>query len=70
MSVSFFSFFELGLKSALGSCILYYYLCAILGLRIGLSKVKTRLKLNSTRKYLQDRRLQWFGHLEKIEENA
>ena len=30
----------------------------------------TRLKLNSMRECLQDRRLQRFGHLERMEENA
>ena len=33
-------------------------------------KFRTRLKLNRMRKCLQDRRLQWFGHLARIEENA
>ena len=38
--------------------------------RISLREHKTRLKLNSTRECLQDRILQSFGHLEKMEENA
>ena len=38
--------------------------------RISLRELKTRLKLNSTRECLQDRILQSFGHLEKMEENA
>ena len=29
---------------------------------------RSRLKLKSIREYLQDRILQWFGHLERIEE--
>ena len=29
---------------------------------------RTRLKLNSTRKCLQVRRVQWFGYLERIED--
>ena len=33
-------------------------------------ELRTRLKLNSTKKCLQDRGLQWFGHLEGMEENA
>ena len=33
--------------------------------RISAEKLRTRLKLNSMREYLHDRRLQWFGHLEK-----
>ena len=33
-------------------------------------ELRTRLKLNSTKQCLQDRGLQWLGHLERIEENA
>ena len=33
-------------------------------------KLRARLKLNSLREYLQDRRLQCFGHLQSMEENA
>ena len=33
-------------------------------------QLRTRRKLNSTKQCLQDRGLQWFGHLERMEENA
>ena len=33
-------------------------------------QLRTRRKLNSTKQRLQDRGLQWFGHLERMEENA
>ena len=38
--------------------------------RISTEELRTRLKLKSMRKCLQDRRLQWFGHLERLEGNA
>ena len=38
--------------------------------RIFTVELKTRLKLKSMRERLQDRRLQWFGHIERIEESA
>ena len=37
---------------------------------ISAKELITRLKLNSMRVYLKDRRLQWFGHLEIMKENA
>ena len=30
----------------------------------------SRIKLKSIRECLQDKRLKWFGHLERMEENA
>ena len=38
--------------------------------RISTEEFWTRLKLKSMRECLQDRRLQWFGHLERMEENT
>ena len=38
--------------------------------RISTEELRTRPKLKSMRECLQDRRLQWFGHLETLEENA
>lgn len=38
--------------------------------RISAEELGTRLKLNSMKKCLQDKRLQWFGHLESMEENT
>ena len=38
--------------------------------RISSEELKTRLKLKSTRECLHGRRLQWFGHLERMEESA
>ena len=35
--------------------------------RISAEELRTRLKLKSMRECLQNRRLQWFGHLETIE---
>ena len=32
--------------------------------------LRIRLKLKNIREYLRDRRLQWFGHVEKMEESA
>ena len=40
------------------------------GDKISAGKLKNRLKLNRMREYLGDRRLQWFSHLERTEENA
>ena len=40
------------------------------GGRISADKRTTRLKLNSLRKCLRDRRPQWFGHVARIEESA
>ena len=34
--------------------------------RISVEELRTRLKLNSMREYLQDRTLQWFGLLKKL----
>ena len=42
----------------------------MLSLRISLEELRNRLKLNNTRECLQDSRLQWFGHLERMKENA
>ena len=38
--------------------------------RIFAEELRTRLKLKSMRKYLQDRKLHCFGHLERMEANA
>ena len=38
--------------------------------RTSTEELKTRLKLKSVRELLQDRKLQWFGHLERMEERA
>ena len=38
--------------------------------RISAEKLRIRLKLMSIKEYLQYRRLQWFGHLERTEETA
>ena len=38
--------------------------------RISLEKFRNRLKLNSMRECLEDRRLQWFDQLERMEKNA
>ena len=38
--------------------------------RIFEDELRTRLKLNSVRECAQDRRLQWFGHVERMEESA
>ena len=38
--------------------------------RIFTVELKTRLKLKSMRERLQDRRLQWFEHIERIEESV
>ena len=38
--------------------------------RIFAEELRTRLKLKSMRQCLEDRRLQWFGHLERMEKNA
>ena len=38
--------------------------------KISAGELKNRLKLNRIREYLGDRRLQWFSHLERTEENA
>ena len=35
------------------------------GDRISAEKLGTRLTLKNMREYLKDRRLQWFGHLER-----
>ena len=40
------------------------------GDRISATELRIRLISNSMKKCLQDRRLQWFGHLEGMEENA
>ena len=37
---------------------------------IFVKKLRTRLKLKSIRERLQDRRLQWFGYLERMEESG
>lgn len=37
--------------------------------RIYEKELNTSLKLNSMREWLQDRRLEWFGDLERMEEN-
>ena len=37
--------------------------------KISAVELRSKLKLNSIQECLQDRRLQWFGHLEGIEEN-
>lgn len=41
----------------------------MVGLRIGflLSKIRTRLALNSITYYVEVKRLQWFGHAERME---
>ena len=33
-------------------------------------ELRTKLKLRSMGQCLQDRKLQWFGHLERMEESA
>ena len=38
--------------------------------RISAKELKTRLKLNDMMKCMQDGILQWFGHLERMEDNA
>ena len=38
--------------------------------RISAEELRTKLKFNSMNECLQDKRLQWFGHLERLEENA
>ena len=38
--------------------------------RIFTEELRTRLQLMSIREWLQDRRPQWFGHLEKMEEST
>ena len=38
--------------------------------RISADELTARLKLKSMRNCLQDRRLQWFGHLERMEKSA
>ena len=38
--------------------------------KISAEELKIRLKLKSIRECLQDKRLQWFGHLERMEESA
>ena len=38
--------------------------------RISIQELRTRLKLKTTREFLQDRRLQWFGLSERMEESA
>ena len=38
--------------------------------RISAEQLWTRLKLIGIGEHLQDRRLQWFGHLERMGENA
>ena len=38
--------------------------------KISAAELKNRLKLNRTRECLGDRRLKWFSHLERTEENA
>ena len=38
--------------------------------RISTKELGTRLKLKSRMEFLQDRRLQCFGHLERMEESA
>ena len=38
--------------------------------RISEEELRTRLKLKSRWECLQDRRLQWFGHLERMKESA
>ena len=45
-------------------------LCIQIGLRIGSVQrnFRTKLNLKGIKKCLQDRRLQWFGHLERMEE--
>ena len=44
--------------------------CAMLGLMIEFLQGNLGLKLNSTREFLQNRRLKWLGYLEKIKENT
>ena len=36
--------------------------------KISTEEIKAKPKLKSMREYLQDGRLQWFGHLEKVDE--
>ena len=38
------------------------------GDKISTEEIKAKPKLKSMREYLQDGRLQWFGHLEKVDE--
>ena len=38
--------------------------------RISAEELMTRLKSNNMREWLQDKRLQWFGYLEGMEESA
>ena len=38
--------------------------------KISAEELRTRLKLKSMSKCVQDRRLEWFGHLERMEESA
>ena len=38
--------------------------------KIPAEECRTRPKLNNMRHFLQDRRLQWFGHIETKEESA
>ena len=40
------------------------------GDKISTEEIKAKPKLKSMREYLQDRRLQWFGHLEKMDESV
>ena len=41
-----------------------------LGIRFLQRKLRNRLKLKSTREFLQDKRRSWFGHLGTMEVNA
>ena len=38
--------------------------------RIAAEELRTRLKLKNLKKCLQDGRLQWFGHLKRMEDSA
>ena len=38
--------------------------------RISAEEFRTRLKMKNRMEYLQDRRQQWLGHLERMEESA
>ena len=38
--------------------------------RISAENLRTRPKMNGMNKCLQDRKLQWFGHIERMEEGV
>ena len=47
------------------------WMCGIsLNDKVPILELRNRMRLNSLRECMQHRRLQWFGHLEKMEANA